>query len=372
MKKKFGLLIVSAFVLSVIFSIASQASFVQSSISQYAVDDTNPSPTPFFFDPNADTGKVLLTVNCGEGGTVDPVGKHIIQRSTDVTLVFKPNEGYEIDKVTLAHGDQPATEVELTSYEYIEYAVDNSITFDVSFKKTGNGVTGLKDHYTIDETIDATAKGTGMDVTDGLKNGDVRWKPIGYMLNNDNNIVMFDSAFKVSKSASALGEGKHSLRVVFARQIYDTNDGWFYQRPVQDTNSLSLASVKKSKIKLSAVDEEALRDPFSEDLYVIDAPRFYFNVGTVATAAPTVAPTVVPTVAPTDAPTIEPTEEPVVITPTPKPEDPKPTKKVKMPESNGNQAPSTGDNTAIIPWLFLTLVAGLGVIIFSRKALCKK
>lgn len=380
MKKKLGLLIALSYILVVVFSIGSQASTIQKSAISFQTENVEPSPTPFFFDPNADTGKVLLTVNCGDGGNITPNGRTIIDRGTNVTFLITPNEGYEVEKLTIAHGDEEAIEVSpLLSYKYTEVNIDNSITVNVTFKSTGNNVSGLKPVYTLDETIEFNAVGSRINFVDIPTGGSSRWKPIGYKFNKSNDITLFESDFSGKVPASVLKTGKHSLSIVFTRQIYVDGAGWFYQRTVQ-SSVFSLASAKKGKLKLAAVPEESLTLPFVQENYVADVKAFDFEIIENATSAPTDDQIVSPTAKSTLAPTIGSTADPI-IAPTPKPDDndkynDKPNssdKKDKLQNKEpGSSTPDTDDNTDFLPWLTLTLVAGLSAVLFAKKVLCNK
>lgn len=380
MKKKIGLLIALAYMLAVVFSIGSQASYVQKSATALQAVDGGfePSPTPFFYDPN-DTGKVLITVNCGEGGSVTPNGKAVDVHGTDITFVFTPNEGYEVDKVTIANGDEEATEVILTSYEHTEVGIDNNITLNVTFKAINNSVEVLKKVYSSDETIEVKAMGDRMNITTNLTYGSSRWRPVGYNLNGSDEIAILNPDISLEEPwswrlpASDLRLGNHTIDVVFARQIYFEGEGWMYQRPVgfYSNDPLSLSSSKHGKMKLAADMEEDLTLPFVQDDYVADVRTYDFEVVAAATLAPTTKPTVVPT----GEPIIEPTSNPIV-TPTPKPyaaddeeddtvlpEDKDKSRSPKSPDS-----PKTSDDSTIVIWIIFAVLAGIGAVVFKKKS----
>lgn len=373
--------------LAVVFSIGSQASYVQKSATALQAVDGGfePSPTPFFYDPN-DTGKVLITVNCGEGGSVTPNGKAVVVRGTDITFVFTPNEGYEVDKVTIANGDEEATEVILTSYEHTEVGIDNNITLNVTFKAINNSVEVLKKVYSSDETIEVKAMGDRMNITTNLTYGSSRWRPVGYNLNGSDEIAILNPDISLEEPwswrlpASDLRLGNHTMKVVFARQIYFEGEGWMYQRPVgfYSNDPLSLSSSKHGKMKLAADMEEDLTLPFVQDDYVADVRTYDFEVVPSATSVPTavptseptmIAPTTAPTVAPTISSTAEPTADPIV-TPTPKPDatDDEDNDTGSSEDNDGarsskkSDSPKTGDNSRFILWIIFAIIASIGVV----------
>ncbi len=81
-------------------------------------------------------GNKILTVNCGEGGTVTP-GTASYAEGSEVTLTVTPDEGYQVKSVTLN-----GALVQLINGKYTFTITENS-TFEVTFrKKTSSGIGG--------------------------------------------------------------------------------------------------------------------------------------------------------------------------------------------------------------------------------------
>lgn len=72
---------------------------------------------------NSGTGKHIVLITAGNGGTTDPNGSVTVEDWGSLTVNFTPNEGYELQSVTIDGSDKGAVE----SYTLSNITEDHSI-----------------------------------------------------------------------------------------------------------------------------------------------------------------------------------------------------------------------------------------------------
>lgn len=113
-----------------------------------------------------------ISATADENGSIDPVGSATVNYGSDETYTFTPEEGYQLDKVTV---DGEETDVTEDSYTFLNVVVDHSIS--VTFRvldKTWSKTYGHADWYTEYHTygLDVTDDGGYVFAAEGVYNGE--------------------------------------------------------------------------------------------------------------------------------------------------------------------------------------------------------